>query len=71
MLDVPMTYPVRAQGFLFRQGTLTVEYDTEPPTLRRPGKDVEGNLSFFLLSVSLSIGRLGHPVSSLSLQVEG
>jgi hypothetical protein len=39
--------------------------------LRRPGKAVEDNLSFILLSVVFSTRRLDHPVFSPLLQLEG
>jgi hypothetical protein len=39
--------------------------------LRRPGGVVEGNLSFFLLSVVFSTSRLDHPVLSPLLQIKG
>ena len=56
---------------LIRLATFDCRVSKELTTLRRPGRVVEGDLSFFLLSV-FSTGRLDHPVllSPPGLKVE-
>jgi hypothetical protein len=56
---------------LIKQATFDCRVSKELTTLRRPGRAVEGNLSFFLLSVVFSTSRLDHPSCPLSSRIEG
>jgi hypothetical protein len=67
MVDVPLIFELKT---CFSDRYFDWRIILRLATLCRPGEE-EGNLSLFLLSVSLSTNSLDNPVSSLSLQVEG